>query len=61
MDVLFNEKFIRHIMKKFLNKLHRIGTYHASKTFLSCFDDKRYISGDDFKNLAHFHKDVRSQ
>ena len=41
-DVLFNEKVIRHNMKRIPSKLHRIGTY-VCKISLSCFDDKRYI------------------
>ena len=42
-DVLLNEKVIRHNMKRIQSKLHRIGTYDVCKISLSCFDDKRYI------------------
>ena len=52
-DVLLNEKLIRHIMKKTQSKSHRIGTSHASKKCLSCFDYKRYISGGDLNSLAY--------
>ena len=38
-DVLFNEKVIRHNMKRNQNKLHRIGTYNICKISLSYFDD----------------------
>ena len=38
-DVLFNEKVIRHNMKRIQSKLHRIGTYDVCKISLSCFDD----------------------
>ena len=48
-------------MKRIQSKLQRIGTYDASKTFLSSFDDKRYISGDRINSIAYFHKDIRRQ
>ena len=40
-DVLFNEKIIRHKMKRIQNKKHKLGTYEIDKISLSCFDDKR--------------------
>ena len=48
-------------MKRIQNKLPRIGTYNASKNFLSSFDDKRYISGNGINSIAYFLKDIRSQ
>ena len=42
-DVLFNEKIIRHKMKRIQSKKHKLGTYEIDKTSLSCFDDKRYV------------------
>ena len=39
-DVLFNKKVIRHIMKRIQSKLHRIETYDVCKISLSSFDDK---------------------
>ena len=57
--VLFNKKVIRHNMKRIQSKLHRIRTYDASKNFLSCFDDKRFISDDGIKTLTFFYKCTR--
>ena len=57
-------------MKRIQSKLHRIGTYDICEIFLSCFDDKRYILGDDINSLdiirhnRHRHIrliDIRSQ
>ena len=58
LDVSFNEKLIRHKMRRIQNKLHRIGTYNVCKIYLSCFDDKRYLLGDGINSLAYFHKNV---
>ena len=52
---------MRHNMKGIQSKLHKIGPYHVCKISLSCFDDERYILGDDINSLAYFHKDVKSQ
>ena len=60
-DVLFNEKMIRHKMEIIQSKLHKIGTYDVCRIYLSCFDDKRYILGDGINSLAYFHKDIESQ
>ena len=57
-DVLFNEKVIRHKMKRIQSKLHEIGTFDLNKISLSCFDDKRYVLGDGINTLAYFHKDI---
>ena len=56
-DVYFNEKVIRHNMKRIQAKKHKIGTYEIDKTSLSCFDDKRYVLDDGIRMLAYFHKD----
>ena len=45
-DVLFNEKIIRHKMKRIQSKKHKLGTYEIDKISLSCFDDKRYVLDD---------------
>ena len=56
-DVLFNEKIIRHKMKRIQSKKHKLGTYEIDKIYLSCFDDKRYVLDDGIRTLAYFHKD----
>ena len=58
---MFNEKMIRHKMKRIKSKLHRTGTYDVCKISLSGFDYKRYILDDGITSLAYFHKDIRSQ
>ena len=55
-DVLFNEKNIRHKMKRIHSKKHKLGTYEFYKISLSCFDDKRYVLDDKIYTLAYFHK-----
>ena len=57
-NVFFNEKMIRHKMKKIRIKLHRIGTYNVCK--MSSFDDKRYTLGDGINSLAYFHKEIKT-
>ena len=42
-DVLFNEKIIRHKMKRIQSKKHKLGTYEIDKISLSCFDNKRCV------------------
>ena len=56
-DVLFNEKIIRHKIKRIQSKKHKLGTYGNDKISLSCFDDKRYVLDDQICTLAYFHKD----
>ena len=56
-DVLFNEKIIRHKMKRIQSKKHKLGTYEINKISLSCFDDKRYALDDGICTLAYFRKD----
>ena len=55
-DVLFNEKTIRHKMKRIKNKKHKSGTYEIDKISLPCFDDKRYVLDDGVYILAYVHK-----
>ena len=55
-DVLFNEKFISHKMKRIQSKKHKLGTYEIDKIYLLCFDDKRYVLDDGIYALAYFHK-----
>ena len=50
-DVLFNEKIIRHKMKRIQSKKHKLGTYEIDKISVSCFDNKRYVSDDGFYTL----------
>ena len=54
-DVLFNEKIIRHKMKRIQSKKHKLGTYEIDKISLSCFDDKRYVLDDGISALVYFH------
>ena len=56
-DILFNEKIIRHKMKRIQNKKHKLGPYEINKISLSCFDDKRYVLDDRIRMLAYFHED----
>ena len=56
-DVLFNEKIIRHKMKRIQAEKHKMGTNEINKISLSCFDDKRYVLDDGIHTLACFHKD----
>ena len=54
-DALFNEKIIRHKMKRIQSKKHKLGTYESDKI---SFDNKRYVLDDDrIYILAYFHKD----
>ena len=55
-DILFNEKIIRHQMKRVQSKKHKLGTYEIDEISLSCFDDKRYVLDDGIRTLAYFHK-----
>ena len=56
-DVLFNEKIIRHKMKRIQSKKHKLGTYEIDKISLSCFDDKRYMLDNGIYRLDYCHKD----
>ena len=43
-------------MRRIQSKKHKLGTYETDKTFLSCFDDKRYVLDDEIHTLSYFHK-----
>ena len=60
-DVLFNQKDVRHKMKRIKIDLHQVGTYDLNKISLICFDDKRYVLDDGRNFLAYFHKDIISK
>ena len=51
-DVLFNEKLIRHKMKRIQSKKHKSGTYEINKIPYSCFDNKIYVLDDGIRRLA---------
>ena len=55
-DVLFNEKIIRHKMKRIQSKKHKLGTYEIDKIPAPCFGDKIYVLDDGIYTLAYFHK-----
>ena len=57
---LFNKKIIRHEMRRFQGKKHKMGTYEIKKISLSCFDDKRFVLNDEIHTLAYVHKDIDS-
>ena len=52
-DVLFNEKIIRHKMKRLQSKKHKLGTYKVEKISLACFDNKRYVLDDGICMLSY--------
>ena len=54
---MFNEKIIRHKIKRIQAKKHKKGTYEIDKISLSCFDDKRYVLDDGVNTLTYFHND----
>ena len=56
-DVLFNEKIVRHEMKRIQSKKHNLRTHAIEKISLPCFDDKGYVLDDGIRTLAYFHKD----
>ena len=60
-DTLFNKKIIRHKMRRFLGKKHKMGTYEINKISLSAFDDKRFVLDDRIHTLAYFHKDLKNR
>ena len=60
-DTLFNNKIIRHKIRRIQSKKHKLGTYEISKISLSCFDDKRFVLNDGIYTLAYFHRKLRKQ
>ena len=55
-DVLFNEKNIRHKMKRIQSKKYKLGTYEIDKISLSCLDNKRYVLDYGIHTLSYFLK-----
>ena len=45
-------------MKRIQSKLLKIATYDVCRIYVSCFDDKRYISNDEITTLAYSHQDL---
>ena len=58
-DALFNNKIIRHKIRRIQSKKHKLGTYEINKISLSCFDDKRFVLNDGIYTLAYFHRKLR--
>ena len=56
-DVLFNEKIIRHKIKRIQSEKNKLGTSEIDKISLSCFDNKAYVLDNGTRKLAYFHKD----
>ena len=46
-------------MKTVQSNLHRTRTYDGCIILLSCFDDKRYMLGDEVNRLVSFRKAIR--
>ena len=61
LDILFNKKVVRHVMKIIQIELHKTGIYDVFGISLSCFNNKRNILDDAIDRLSYFHKDRRSQ
>ena len=57
-DVSFNNKVVRHNMKRIQAKKQKLGSYDVRKVSLSCFDYKRYVLDNGVDSLAYFHKDI---
>ena len=60
-DTLFNNKIMRHKMKRIQSKKHKLGTSEINKISLSCFDDKRFVLNDGIHTLAYFHRELKKQ
>ena len=60
-DALFNQKVLRHKMKRIQSKKHKLGTYEINKISLSCFDDKIFVLYDGIHTLAYFYKDLKNR
>ena len=58
-DTLFNEKIVRHEMKRIQIKMDKLGTYEINKIWLSCFDDQRFVLDDGIHTIAYFYKELR--
>ena len=51
-DVLLNNKCLRHSMNRIQSKDHRIRTYEVKQISLSSFDDKIHIQSNGYDGLA---------
>ena len=60
-DTLFNNKIMRHKMKRTQSKKHKLGTSEINKKSLSCFDDKRFVLNDGIHTIAYFHRELKKQ
>ena len=60
-DTLFDEKVLRHKMRRIQGKKHKLGTYEIDKISLSCVDDKRFVLDDVIHTLAYYHKDLKNR
>ena len=58
-DTLFNEKVLRHKMRRIQGKKDKMGTRAINKISLSCFDNEKFVLDDGIHTLAYFHKDLR--
>ena len=58
-DTLFNNKIMRHKMKRIQSKKHKLGTSEINKKSLSCFDDKRFVLNDGIHTIAYFHRELK--
>ena len=45
---------MRHKWRRIQSKKHKIGTYEIEEKSLSCFDDKRSVSGHGIHSLCLF-------
>ena len=55
-ETLFNQKVVRHKMKRIQSKKHKPGTYVIREISLSRFDDKRFVLDDGIHTLSYFRK-----
>ena len=60
-DTLFNKNLLRHKMRRFQGKKHKMRTYEINKISWSVFDDKRFVLNDGIHTLAYFHKSLKNQ
>ena len=50
--VLFNSKYLRHLMNRIQSKNHKVRAYGINQISLSCFDDKTYILNIRYDGVA---------
>ena len=51
-DVLLNQIFLTHLMKRIQSKNHRIKIYEINKISLWCLDDKIHILNNGYAGLT---------